>query len=289
VPDSLTYAAYRRILPAPDGAIWFMEYDQNGADIYNPSTQSWQRPPEELRDGVPLGWDTDGNLWLGGWGHISIIGAQRRTDLGREQGFPDGVAQALAFTSDGTAWVGTSAGLVSIQDMKITGRPLDELGIEWQDVNALLTAQDGSLWAAVGTEIIHRSPGNNWETIHPDDLFDGGIEQVTGIAEAADGTLWFSTYGDGVYRLAGGDWERFNVRNTGEKLPSDYASDVEIGPDGSVWLALPSNGAARYDGQSWLTPTVADGLVSNEVKGVYAAPDGSIWFACQGGVTHYTP
>lgn len=288
VPNTPTYAEYRQILPAPDGKLWFVDTFQNGADLFDPASQTWQRPPEELRDGVPLGWDADGNLWLGGYGHVTRFETQNRTDLTPESGFPESNVQALAFTSDGTAWVGTSGGLVSIQDMQVGSQWLTDLGLEDFEIHALHTAQDGSLWVAVGRDIAHRKPDGAWEIFHPTELFGGYLDQVSGIAEAADGSLWFSTRGDGVYHFTNGNWDHLTYENTRQNLPSDYINAVTIAPDGSLWFAS-EVGAAHTDGQTWKMLTQADGLLSDNVLGIYAAPDGNVWFATVGGISRLRP
>jgi hypothetical protein len=80
------------------------------------------------------------------------------------------------------------------------------------------------------------------------------------------------------------------VRYTTEDgMPSGNAFQVAVSVDGSIWVAtdtlyndpstaLPDQaaGVARYDGTTWTTYTMDDGLLSNDAF-VATGPDGTVW------------
>jgi hypothetical protein len=105
-----------------------------------------------------------------------------------------------------------------------------------------------------------------------------------------DGLLWAGTNaGDTGKGLFTFDGEDFTHITTADGLPDDNAFQVAVAVDGTIWVAtdvlygnpefaLPDEaaGVASFDGTSWTTYTLADGLLSND--GVVAAgPDGTAW------------
>jgi ligand-binding sensor domain-containing protein len=63
---------------------------------------------------------------------------------------------------------------------------------------------------------------------------------------------------------------------------------VAFAPDGAVWFGT-ERGASRFDGKTWITYTVADGLASNMVRAIAFARDDAVWFATDGGISRYRP
>ena len=123
-------------------------------------------------------------------------------------------------------------------------------------------------------------------------------------ADAADPALRVTTrtLGPGVVRRAGpghrqvAGWGRyrgkFHTMTPGAGLPDGTVQDILQDRDGYLWLAT-LNGAARYDGQEFITYSHIDGLCGNAVGSLAQDRDGVVWFGCgrrmsrRGGLTRY--
>ena len=80
----------------------------------------------------------------------------------------------------------------------------------------------------------------------------------------------------------------FNIINysTADGLLSDAINCVEVeGTNFGVWVGT-NNGLNKYDGNSWVGFTTADGLVDNNVKAI-AAVNGSVWVGTDFGVSQF--
>ena len=63
---------------------------------------------------------------------------------------------------------------------------------------------------------------------------------------------------------------------------------IAVAPDRSLWFGT-YGGVSRFDGDTWINYTTADGLVDNWVRTIAVAPDGALWFGTYGGVSRYLP
>ena len=105
------------------------------------------------------------------------------------------------------------------------------------------------------------------------------------IVEHRSGDLWFATR-EGITRKSGDSWTTY----------MDYFWVYRIleDKDGNLWFASPGGGLSRYDGERWLTYTVADGLPCRGVYLMVEESDGTLWFwtatedDCFGVVLHVT-
>lgn len=71
-------------------------------------------------------------------------------------------------------------------------------------------------------------------------------------------------------------------------LASNRVTSLTASADGALWLGT-AGGVSRYDGQTWRTYTVRDGLPSDDVRHVASAPvlGGSIWAGTAGGIGRF--
>ena len=142
---------------------------------------------------------------------------------------------------------------------------------------------DGVAWASVSSMGIARYDGS-WASVPPPD--DGWfVLTPDGLAFGPDGTLWAGSHEEGVFAFDGSTWRHFSEA---DGVPV-RASNVVAAPGGAVWVSdngyytdadltdyVPATGYVRFDGSSWTTHTIDDGLLSDE-SAVVAAPDGSVW------------
>ncbi|MHB9030661.1 MAG: ligand-binding sensor domain-containing protein, partial [Candidatus Latescibacterota bacterium] len=115
---------------------------------------------------------------------------------------------------------------------------------------------------------------------------ESGIQSL--LADRA-GNVWFGTSGEGVIRFDGSGWFHHAPGDTvqlSEAPLSAQIIDMAEDPDGSVWFAG-DRGLSRFDGASWRTWTMRDGLPGDRVTGVDSAPDGVIWCIAGGALASF--
>ena len=162
------------------------------------------------------------------------------------------------------------------------------------DIGDLAVAHDGTVFASVGDNRLLVFDGTAWDSHTLSDLptgWSGGVSPwSSSLAIATDGVLWAGTNapgeGRGLFAFDGTGFTRYTTDNG---LPDDQTFVITAAPDGTIWAATdalyedPSTaspeaaaGIAAFDGTTWTSYTIADGLLSNDAI-VTTGPDGSVW------------
>lgn len=292
IPNVPGQGGYSQIVPTAEGSLYFIEEFWNEVDQFIPDSGEWKTALAQDIS-IPRAVDSAGNIYSGAWDGLWIISPNGiRQQLGTETGLPSDEVYEIALDKDGNAWVGTSAGLVTLKgSVIVSATPGSELGLEGNAVRHVFVDSRGGIWAAgeSGGNMAYLPSGGTW-TLQSAYLAAGiNPEFITDFAESPTGDLLVATYGGGLLiRTPAGEWKRIHARSEGVTQPIDYLLSVAAGPDGSLWLGLDDR-AARFDGQTWRGFTLKDGMSGLKVYDIYIAPDGFIWFATNGGVTRFAP
>lgn len=280
-------ANFGRILSTPDGQLWFLgEYDEDW-DIYDPVQKTWSpRPETDLCCPIPLAWDQAGNLWNGGYTGLWLFSDGKYTQLTSYQGLPSDEVNAIAFTPDGTAWVGTFEGLVTVRDMKVENiYTTASAGLPGNNITVLHVASDGILWVGSQKGVSLYKSSGQWEH-YSLETFSDQLEWVTDITETSDGNLWIATHGAGLFRYTvDAGFQQYLPRNEQMNLPSEYINALTAAPDGSLWMGFYYEGAGLWKDNLLTTYTREDGLVDWNVNDIHVDSSGQVWFATSGGVS----
>jgi ligand-binding sensor domain-containing protein len=107
---------------------------------------------------------------------------------------------------------------------------------------------------------------------------------VRALAVGPGETPWaaFELPADGASYLAGGDeWQELTCTPTGPASLNILAAVAKA--DGTAWFGT-DRGVSRFDGTTWTTFTVRDGLPANTVTALALAPNGGVWAATPKGL-----
>ncbi|MDB5289687.1 MAG: putative two-component system sensor kinase, partial [Phycisphaerales bacterium] len=220
----------------------------------------------------------DGTIWVGGEGpQLSVWNGSSFT-MRRLASLPAGaVVNDLAADPDGVVWVGTTAGLVRIQDAT-ERRWTSADGLADDAVICLSSGRSGTLW--VGTK-------DGFSRVHNGEVDSfrqrNGLSQSTvyALCEDREGSLWVGTK-LGLNQFFDGRLIPFTVN---EGLPSNDTGPVFQDRDGTIWVGTLGAGLARFDGRRFSVLTTREGLAGDTIRALADDPDGGLWAGTDSGLS----
>jgi hypothetical protein len=203
------------------------------------------------------------------------------TVFGEADGIPSAGVIAVDAAPDGTIWV-AGDGWIGRYDgswQVFSSANTPELDSQ---IGGMAVDSDGVVWVDVASEGPLRYDGT-WTQI---DSPPGGI-LLHSLSVAPDGTLWGSGLESesGVLTYDGTAWHRLT-----DGVPG-ATSNIAFAADGSVWFGsgrpgATADGIARFDGFTWTTFTMDDGLLAN-AGSVVAAAGGDVWVVHDEGLSRF--
>lgn len=260
-PRSLSEVAITAIVCDADGTVWLAT--RAGLDRYDERTDSFERIPlsRYAPEGATsdstitdLAVDRNGILWMSVYG----VGLQR---------FDPRRKTLTVYTHDAA----------------------DPASLANDLTNAVLAAQDGSVWVAADAGLSRLDPATGkFANFTAQDGLSSRI--ANDLAEMADGTVLVATdVGVNRYDARSRTFSAYTVR---QGMPSNYVMSLEPDADGNIWAGTdkglvriaPATGKIRvYDAR--------DGLPSDQFwnHAAYRAPDGTMYFGTTNGLTTFRP
>jgi ligand-binding sensor domain-containing protein/class 3 adenylate cyclase len=238
--------------------------------------------------------DRSGQLWLGtSSGQILRVSRNEIRETISIDYLKGSSVNAFYADSDGTLWVATDRGIVSLRGSSISN--FSEInGLPGNVVSALCRDREGNLW--VGTErggLIKFSPGKFVNTSKRDGLISDAVNAVT---EDSFRSVWVAT-DEGVsffpsekdpYRAGGS--RRASVDAIVKKMNGVRVRQIRMERDGSLFFATYSD-----DGLLVLAPdggvssfTKKNGLPTNRVRFSFRTSKGDLWVGTTAGPVLYS-
>lgn len=201
--------------------------------------------------------DKQGTLWIGtnGGGLVRYDG-RAFTRFTTKDGLPADVVRSIGEDASGTIWVGTVAGLCSLN---VSAR-------ERVSNRVSASTTDSRSFNAVALAA------------------NGGAEPFINALCGTDEGMWVGTEGLGAFYLSKGK-QLHQGRENG--LPTDAVNEICRDRDGNVWLGT-SRGycVLRVRGESIIL--AEKGLLENSVRRIRQDRDGNVWLATTGGLFRLT-
>ncbi len=233
-----------------------------------------------------------------------------------DDGLPQDRVQAIAQTGDGLLWVGTEAGMARFDGQRfVTFAPPSLPDLRKESITELFGARDGSLW--IGTRsglVVHVSGGHATPLNSPDGQIAGPVWDVV---EDEQGSPWVATSA-GVYRVDGNRlvavttaagpvyalartptggwwfggrrglfrWEAGTLRPFTAKDGFTWGriSSLRAGQDGTLWMALRSEGLVSYKDGYWRTYGHGPNAIGRLARAVLVDRDGQTWVGTWNGL-----
>ena len=180
-----------------------------------------------------------------------------------------GNVTALAQTTDGYLWVGTTDGLLRFDGISLQRYQPDEGALTATNVSALMAVPDGGLWVGFnrgGASFIRNGQATTYSN---SDGFP--VSTVRCFARDRTGAIWAAAVG-GFARFDGQRW-RMSYQEWG--FQGETAWQLLVDREGTLWVAAGSQIVYMADGEKRFQST---GIRSGKASALLQAPDGSIWF-----------
>ncbi|WP_263385244.1 sensor histidine kinase [Granulicella arctica] len=187
---------------------------------------------------------------------VAISGAVGRTAV-----------TTLLAASDGSTWVGTSAGLATGNGERFSVVAGKNLGA----VQTLFQDREGAIWAGMDRGVA-RVVGDRVEVFPKADALAGS--SVLASFEDREGDLWVGTESDGLTML---HEQKFTTYTTAEGLSGNVVRSVLQDAAGTVWVGTDGGGLNRKTADGFVALTTRDGLSSNVILSLASAPNGDLW------------
>ncbi|HYH97362.1 two-component regulator propeller domain-containing protein [Hyalangium sp.] len=233
------------------------------------------------RDGLPgsRAWAIIGDGAGGLWGGSSQGLVRVRGDSVELTPLPGPDApqvSSLWLARDGTLWIGTTRGLLSLHLGRFTAYGAEQ-GIPRMAVTRLLEDRDGNLWVGTENGLLRRGARGFAAATAPQSLAN---ELIQTLLEAGDGSLWVGTPRDGVHRLSSGPFLPVGVP---EGSTFQSLNSVLETQDGTLWWGGSRGGLERMKGGVITRIGAAQGLEDQRIRSLAESPDGALWVGTYSG------
>src|ERR1700722_1812652 len=179
-----------------------------------------------------------------------------------------GSVNALAQTTDGFLWAGTSAGLFRFDGLYFEQYRPEAGSLPSNFITALMAVPDGGLWigfAKGGASFLKGARITNYSA----DRFYWGT--VRRFAQDPTGAVWAATVG-GLGRFEDRSWQKIRMN---WNYPSKSAWGLLVDREGTLWVAAIGRIMFLPLGQKQFADL---GLAASQIMAIAQAPDGAIVF-----------
>lgn len=219
----------------------------------------------------------DGSVWMGGENSVLTVWNGAAVSRFELQTLPPYArVQSMLAGSDGTLWIGTTAGLIRLKNGR-ERRFTKADGLANDSVLALAEGHNGSIW--VGTDGgFSRWRNGELESFLP----KNGLSQstVAAVYEDREGSLWVGTK-RGLNQFVD---RRTLPLTTSEGLPSNDTGPVYQDARGVIWVGTLGAGLARFERRRSIVLTKRDGLASDSILSLAGDTKGTLWVGTDAGL-----
>jgi signal transduction histidine kinase/ligand-binding sensor domain-containing protein len=259
-----------------EGNVWFVT--ENGVDRVRQARLSTVTLPPGFGPALSLAAGDGGAVWIG------------NTDRPEGRDFasfvltPDGARHASEVVSvssshrapDGTLWFGNATSLWRVRDGVTRRWPLPP-GLAGNNVQAMSTGADGTLWVSVIARGVHTFRDGHWQA-------GGGHPELAGptavtLASDHGGRIWIGYTGNRIAVL-----ERGVLRHYGPQQGLAVGNTLAIVPGRDrVWVGG-DLGLAWFDGARFAALDERGGRGLRGVSGIVERDNGELWLHDTGGL-----
>src|SRR5262245_2822154 len=193
-----------------------------------------------------------------------------------QDGSLSGPPTAIAQTSDGYLWIGTSTGLLHFDGVRFVpwASSSSASPASLPMVYTLLGGSDGSLWIGTGSNLARLKDGQLF-------TYTTGLGRINAIVEGDRGSIWIarSRFHDERGPLCQVSGEELRCYGSSDGMPARTATALVAGPDGVLWLGDSTSLIRWHQGSSsvFLPPQLQSSAELSGVGALAMASDKSLW------------
>lgn len=186
---------------------------------------------------------------------------------------------AILKEKDDRLWVGTEGeGLYCLNPVTGECRKYKDGrgGLSSNYIRSLALGMSGNLWVGTLTSLnVYDEKTDRFVVYDSNPMKEGSLSQtsVRSLYKDTQGGMWIGTYFGGLNYYHPLRQRFHNIRNVPyhNSLNDNVVSCIVEDDERNIWIGTNNGGLNRYDlGKEWFTSyTVADGLLSNDVKVIY--------------------
>lgn len=214
--------------------------------------------------------DKDGVLWIGTHGKGLYYKDENGFHLfSHNTELPGQYIRTLLRDRDDNLWIGTSVGLARYNEYGFSTY-IRETSLSDNFVFQIYEDKEGNIWLATRSGLLQLY-NVIFSTISTKDGLPS--DDINGVLEDSRGRLWVCTYGNGVVMLDGERVVNFTEKNG---LVHNSVYCVYEDKEGVLWFGT-SRGISRFDGISWKTYAIQQGLRTTIIKAMLQDSKGNFW------------
>lgn len=305
--DERKWRIYNSADGIPDSVITDLQWLRDGVllaatemGLYSNSGTGWRlETGGSLSDGAvihQLCQTEDGRVWLATEkGLMSRMGAVGPWELAQINDSPlDAPIHLLTPGNADSVWVTSKKGGISEivaagNTFVIKENDLPSYIPGNATINAIcLVKSNGQLWIGTSEGLYFAHPEQSeWKAVAPEeDGLSPVKDSVRVIYQDSQGVIWVGFDNSGAASLlSSGKWEFFGPA---DGLSSYEVQDITEDDRGRIWFAH-DDALSFYDGITWNSLDVRDGLRVRAIRALARYEDGSIWMSGLGSVGSYRP
>lgn len=228
--------------------------------------------------------DNAGNVWIGTGNGVSKFNGSTWSTYTTEQGLPDNSVNYIAIDNSGNVWFATYSGLAKFDGTNFTTFTTSD-GLS-SDLITYILPVGSKIWLGTIGGGLACYDGSTFTSIT---TTNGLPDNNTGAIELdANGKIWVGTYHGLAVINTSNVVETVYTLDNG--LFNNYVQDIVIDSDGNVIVLefadyLSDGGVTVFNGTSWHTYVVTDGLVDVLVKRAEIDEDGFVWITTGAGIS----
>ncbi len=226
----------------------------------------------------------DTGLWRLPGSSEPRLGGSRQV-LGQAHRLPTDSIRCLYLDPAENLWVGTFLGLVHLRQPTFTPWTPAE-GLSASVTSSLAQDSEGGLWIGTQQGLNRLSPDGTISTYGPAQGLSNDF--VVSLLVDTDDSLWVGTR-DGLFHRQGGRFLRYGPEAGPAVGPvHGFVMSLLRDRNGVLWVGT-RGGLSRFDGQSWRSFGLEDGLTHPWVHVIDEDADGNLWFGTRAGLTRLAP
>jgi ligand-binding sensor domain-containing protein/serine phosphatase RsbU (regulator of sigma subunit) len=194
-----------------------------------------------------------------------------------KNGLPSNAILDIMQDSKGYMWIATQNGVSRFDGYHFMNLGIEN-GLPSNYVNCLFEDSKGNIWIGTEDAGIARYDGREFKIF---DVSKGLVSntEIWEIFEDHNGNIWVRTRYDGISKIDKGEITNYTQENG---VPDNEVLSSLVDSKGRVWFGT-LNGIIVFEGKSYHTITVNDGLSHNIVREIIEDSKNNYWIATQGG------